>query len=66
MVEHKVKDLTGVAPERKLVAYLLHDTPLSNKSYKNSLLKHLLNGCKSMYTCALEELSGADKTSMDG
>lgn len=35
MVEYTVKELTGVSPERKPAAYLLHDTPLSNKNYKN-------------------------------
>lgn len=32
--------------ERNLVVFLLHDTPLSNKKYKPSLLKHFLIAAK--------------------
>lgn len=46
MVEQTVKALTGVSLERKPVAYLLHGTLLSSKSYKNSLLKDLLTAAK--------------------
>lgn len=46
MIGHTVKEITGVSLERKKVAYLLHDTPLSNKRYKNSLLGYLLTAAK--------------------
>lgn len=46
MVEQPVKEITCVSLERKPIAYLRQDTPLSNKRSKNSLLKHLLMAAK--------------------
>lgn len=36
MVEHTVKELPGVSFEKNPAEYLLHDTPLFNKSYKKN------------------------------
>lgn len=46
MVAETVKTITGVSLGENLAAFLLHDTPLSNEKYKNSLLKHLLTAAK--------------------
>lgn len=36
-VETTIENLTGVSFNRNPAAYLLDDTPLSNKKFKNSL-----------------------------
>lgn len=46
MVEQTIKTITSVPLEGNPASFLLHDTPLSIKGYKNSLLKHLLTAAK--------------------